>query len=103
MLLSPTDIGYSNPMTAGDALHRWYIIHQWSLNAILDAIICLHGGIDALLVPGPRRTLVFTVRAAPESAENGASSAKAFKLLNVSTVKSEEHYAIAERSDGATR
>ena len=96
MPLSMTDIGYLTPMSAGKALHQWYIIHQWSLNAIGDAFIRLHGGVDALFQPGPRRTLLFTVGAV---GDHGGNPAKAFKLFNVNIVKSEEHYAIAERSE----
>ncbi|PIL30579.1 hypothetical protein GSI_07279 [Ganoderma sinense ZZ0214-1] len=99
MPLSPADIGYSAPRTAGDALHRWYIIHQWALNTVADAFISSRGGIDTLLEPGPRRTLVFTVRAAAEGTENGGNPAKMFKLVNINIVKSEEHYAIAKRSE----
>ena len=82
MRLSYSDIGYSTPITAGKALHDWYIIHQWSLNAIGDAVIQLHGGIDHLLESGPQ-TIVFTVKPGPSS-ETGGNPAKAFKLFNVS-------------------
>ncbi|KAM5542640.1 hypothetical protein V8D89_003601 [Ganoderma adspersum] len=96
MPLSLTDIGYSTPMSAGEVLHQWYIIHQWPLNAIGDASIRLHGGVGALFQPGPRRTLVFTVGAV---GNHGGNPAKAFKLFNVDIVKSEEHYAVAERCE----
>ncbi|KAM5542641.1 hypothetical protein V8D89_003602 [Ganoderma adspersum] len=102
MELSPTDIGYSTPITAGRALHNWYIIHQWSLNALGDAIFRLHGGIDSLLESGsPVRTIVFTVKAAGarESIDSGGNPATAFKLCNVTIVPSNEHYAIAARAD----
>lgn len=102
MELTPRDIGYSTPMTAGRALHEWYIIHQWSLNAIVDAIVRLHGGVDALLQPGlPPRTIVLVVKAAStgESTESGGNPATAFKVANITIVPSSEHHATAARAD----
>ncbi|KAI1784230.1 hypothetical protein LXA43DRAFT_1066967 [Ganoderma leucocontextum] len=62
----------------------------------------MDGGIDTLLESGsPARTIVLIVKAAParESIESGGNPAKAFKLSNITIVKSDEHYAIAARSD----
>ncbi|PIL30580.1 hypothetical protein GSI_07280 [Ganoderma sinense ZZ0214-1] len=99
MEMSPQDIGYSTPMTAGRALHDWYIIHQWSLGAIGDAIVRLHGGINSLLESSAPRTIVFTVKAvgARESVESGGNPATAFKLINITIMPNNEHYATVER------
>ncbi|KAM5542642.1 hypothetical protein V8D89_003603 [Ganoderma adspersum] len=93
-------------MTAGRALHEWYIIHQWSLGAIADAIVRLHGGADTLLQPGsPPRTIVLTVKAAgpAESTESGGNPATAFRLANITIVPSSEHYATAASADETHR
>ena len=59
------DLGYATPIALATALGEWLRIHTWSLSTIVDAIVYLEGGIDAVLSSGsPVFSMVVTAERA---------------------------------------
>ncbi|KAI1784211.1 hypothetical protein LXA43DRAFT_228664 [Ganoderma leucocontextum] len=92
-------IGYGSPMALTSALMEWNRFHQWALGTLVDAVIYLNGGIDAVMSSHPPRAQALLIYLKPtHSIEAGGNPADAFEVAEPSLVKMGEHPLLRDKA-----
>ena len=76
---------------------EWSRFHQWALGTLVDAIIYLNGGIDAVMSLDPPRALLVYLKPV-HSIEAGGNPADAFEVEAASLAKFDEHPLLRNRA-----